>query len=446
MAKSKKYFGTDGIRGKAGEGKLSKDMVARLARCIGYYLTQHKSDPVVIIGRDTRESGHWMEEALVEGLQAFGVTVYLLGVIPTAAISYLTADKNAELGIVITASHNPYWDNGIKFFGPDGRKLDDDFETAIEALLDTDVSLPKGKERSVQCVEGLKQSYQEKLVGTLELAGALAGLSVVVDCANGSAFETAPAILHALGVEDLTVIGASPDGLNINRDCGSTHPEKMCEMVRQKKADVGIALDGDADRLIMCDEKGDIIDGDQIMGALVLSWQAKNQLVKPVLVATVMSNLGLERLMDKQGIEFIRTGVGDRFVAAAMLKNGYNLGGEQSGHILMPDYLPTGDGMLAAIQILSVLAESKNLASQALRLFEPVPQLLVNVRYDGQSPLHNSKVVSAINRAEIQFEGQGRLLIRASGTEPVIRVMAEGDNPDQVHEIVHNLADVIRKA
>ena len=444
MASTKKYFGTDGIRGKAGEGKLSVETIAQLAKAIGKYLSDQAAAPIVLIGRDTRQSGDWIETSLVDGLTAFGAEVRLLGVAPTAAISYLAEQAGANLGIMITASHNPYWDNGIKFFGPNGRKIDDETELAIEALLDKNIEVSAAKSGAAKSASASVSDYLEKIVGTLDNSD-LSGLSIVLDCANGAAFETGPAILKALGAEKLTLIGNSPDGTNINRDCGSTHLEVLCKTVKEQKAHIGIALDGDADRLIMCDEKGEVIDGDQIMGALALAWNASGRLNAPLLVSTVMSNLGLERLIAANDMTLLRTAVGDRHVAAEMQQNGYNLGGEQSGHILMPDYLPTGDGMLAAIQILSILAKSNRRASEALRVFEPVPQLLVNVRFEGQSPLSNPDVIAAIQKAEEDFEGQGRLLIRASGTEPLIRVMAEGDDPERVHDIVHNLADVIRK-
>lgn len=445
MASQTKYFGTDGIRGLAGEGKLSKSRIAHLGLALGKYVSGQKPGSIVVIGKDTRRSGQWIEDLLVTGLTAYGVNAVLLGVLPTAAASYLTVVSKADLGIMITASHNPYHDNGVKFFGADGRKIGEAMQSDLETSMDQEIDLPAhimtGK---IQHNEQLKSSYMDKIISTLENSSGLENMSVVLDCANGAAFETGPALLRRLKLKALHVIGVEPDGVNINADCGSTHPEKLCEAVRAHKADIGIALDGDADRLIMCDETGRVVDGDQIMGALALNWQSKDLLIGGALVATVMSNLGLERLMAQNKLNLIRTKVGDRHVAAAMTKDGYNLGGEQSGHLLMPDYLPTGDGMLAALQVLSVLGEGTKPASEALNLFSPVPQLLVNVRYDGATPLDNPIVKKAIQDADQEFGENGRVLIRASGTEPVIRVMTEGDDAAQVKSVAHNLADIIK--
>ncbi len=445
---AKKFFGTDGIRGRAGEGKLSRDNIAAIGLTLGRFLSETSPRSKVIIGRDTRSSGHWIEHVLITGLSSFGIDTITPGVLPTAAVSFLTKETGAALGIMITASHNPYHDNGIKLFGPDGRKISDESQDRIEALLgnDTDCRVEFKTGQTLPADQKLTDQYKKAVLASLPKGLSFSGLKVVLDTANGAAFETGAALLKTLGVSELHLIGASPTGENINLDCGSTHPKSMSEKVLATGAHIGIAMDGDADRLTMCDEKGEIIDGDQIMGTLALAWRDQGRLNQPALVATVMSNLGLERAMKAENIELIRTKVGDRHVAAAMKKSGYNLGGEQSGHMLMPDFLPTGDGMLAALQVLSVLAQKKQKASRALRVFKPVPQLLVNVRYDGGSPLTKPEIKTAIGEAHEAFGDQGRLLIRASGTEPVIRVMTEGDDPEQVRTIAHNLADIIRNA
>ncbi len=437
----KTYFGTDGIRGRAGEGKLSKETIAKLGLAIGRYLQRTRPGSRVVIGRDTRRSCLWIEDLLMTGLISHGIHVKRLGVLPTAATSYLTLAEGASLGMMVTASHNPAHDNGIKFFGPDGGKFGDATQKEIETLLETDFDMP------FELVTGdivddiaARKAYLDTVVSSVPAKADFSNLSVVLDCANGAGYETAPAIMRRLGVKSVVVMGDQPDGHNINRNCGSTHPDGLSEAVRVNKADIGIALDGDADRLIMCDENGDVINGDQSMAALTLSWREDGILAKPALVATVMSNLGLERLMKAKGLDLIRTKVGDRHVAKVLKEKGYNLGGEQSGHMLMPDFLPTGDGMLAAIQVLSVLVRSGKPASQALQLFDPVPQLLVNVRYEGVSPLERGDIKDAIKQAEEEFGDTGRLLIRASGTEPVIRIMTEGDDPDQVKMIADRLA------
>lgn len=443
----KKYFGTDGIRGRAGEGKLSNPSIAKLGLALGAYLHSTKPGGKVVIGRDTRSSGLWFEDLLTTGLIAHGISIIRLDVLPTAATSFLTRELGAALGIMITASHNPSHDNGLKLFGPDGTKFSNAMQMAIETLLNGELEMPAVLPTG-EVNENLaaRQSYIKAVLSSVPNGADFSGLSVVLDCAQGAGFETGVEIVKGLNPKSLHILGDKPDGRNINRDCGSTHPEALCAAVRKQGADIGIALDGDADRLIMCDEKGEVINGDQSMAALTLSWREDGLLSKPGLVATVMSNLGLERLLKREGLELIRTKVGDRHVSAAMAEQGYNLGGEQSGHMLMPDYLPTGDGMLAAIQVLSVLVRSGKPASQALQMFEPVPQLLVNVRYDGRSPLELSSVQRAIEDARQTFGESGRVLIRASGTEPVIRIMTEGDDPEQVKTIAHQLADFVKAA
>lgn len=441
---AKKYFGTDGIRGHAGQGKLSKESIAKLGMAIGRYLNNTRPGSQLVIGRDTRNSGLWIENLIITGVIAHGIHVKRLGVLPTAATSFLTKHVGGSLGIMVTASHNPARDNGLKFFGPDGRKFSDKIQNEIEALLDQDFDVPDhistGKVTDDVPSRG---AYIDSVLSSVAEAADFSNLSVVLDCANGAGFETAPVILRRLGVKSMVLIGDKPNGENINLECGSTHPDGLCAAVKTHGADIGIALDGDADRLIMCDETGNVINGDQSMGALALNWRDDGRLSKPGFVATVMSNLGLERLMAAEGLELIRTKVGDRHVAKAMKTQGYNLGGEQSGHMLMTDFLPTGDGMMAAVQVLSLLVRGEKPASQALQVFEPVPQLLVNVRYDGVSPLERADVKTAIKQADIDFGDTGRLLIRASGTEPVIRIMTEGDDPEQVKEIAQRLADLI---
>lgn len=444
---AEKFFGTDGIRGRAGEGKLSKNSIAKLGLALGAYLHETAPGSKVVIGRDTRQSGHWIENLIMTGLMAHSIQIERLGVLPTAAVSYLTRELGGALGIMVTASHNPSHDNGLKLFGPDGCKFNNDLQRAIETRLASALELPANQQTGRITVNNeAAQDYIKIALSSMSKDADFSNLSVVLDCANGAGFKTGPEIVKGLNVRNLVVLGNEPDGLNINRECGSTHPDGLCAAVKAHGADIGIALDGDADRLIMCDEKGQVINGDQAMAALTLSWRRDGILAKPGLVATVMSNLGLERLMKAEGLDLIRTKVGDRHVAAAMTEQGYNLGGEQSGHMLMPDYLPTGDGMLAAIQVLSVLVRSGKSASEALQMFAQVPQLLVNVRYDGGTPLDKPSVIEAIKAARSEFGDDGRVLIRASGTEPVIRIMTEGDDPEQVKSIAHRLADVVKAA
>ena len=441
---TKKYFGTDGIRGLAGKGKLSQESIAKLGMAIGRYLHSTRPGSEVVIGRDTRSSGHWMESLLITGLVSHGIHVRRLGVLPTAATSFLTKHLRASLGMMVTASHNPARDNGIKFFGRDGHKFSDRVQLEIERLLEMDFEPPIDI-MTGQVTDDIpaRAAYLDSAISSIPADADFSKLKIVLDCANGAGFETAPVILRRMGVTSVTVMGNDPNGANINLDCGSTRPDKLCAAVKEHGADIGVALDGDADRLIMCDEKGEVINGDQSMAALALSWRKDGILAKPALVATVMSNLGLERLMQAEGMELIRTKVGDRYVAKAMKKGGYNLGGEQSGHMLMPDYLPTGDGMLAAIQVLAVLVRSGKPASETLSMFEPVPQLLRNVRYDGASPLDREDVKAAIQDAAAEFGDKGRILTRASGTEPVIRIMTEGDDPEQVEAIAERLAGIM---
>ncbi len=447
MSKTNRYFGTDGIRCKANSGPLSAENVLRLAVAAGrFYKAKSGTYCRAVIGRDTRSSGDMIEAAIVSGLTSVGVDVELCGVIPTPGVSILTDISKADFGVMITASHNQFEDNGIKFFSHDGFKLSDEDELAIEALID-DADLIERAAPSViggaRHFRGRQVTYKDAAAATFPSHLDLSGMKVVLDCANGAAYETAPAIFSALGVTDLIVIGASPNGHNINKDCGSTRTDLLSKTVRGTGADIGIALDGDADRLIMCDESGTIIDGDQLLGLLGSGWHAAGNLSKTGVVATVMSNLGLERFFGGLGLDLIRTNVGDRHVAAVMRSQGYNLGGEQSGHLLMTDFFPTGDGTVASLQVLAEIVRAQKPVSEVLNVFEPVPQLLKNVRYSGPSPMASPALQDVIAQASAEMGSGGRILVRASGTEPVIRVMAEGDDAAMVARVTSEIAAFI---
>lgn len=446
----KKYFGTDGVRGLANAGKMTPQAVMRLGMAAGKYF--HKGGDrrhSVVIGKDTRLSGYMIEPALVAGFTSVGMDVQLFGPMPTPAVAKMTRTLRADLGVMITASHNKFYDNGIKLFGPDGRKLDDEAEKAIEDLIREGWDKGLAKETKLgraKRIEDAQARYLEIVKATFPRSMRLSGLKIVVDCANGAAYKTAPATLWELGADEVITLGVSPNGTNINHECGSTYTGPMRDAVLAHGADIGIALDGDADRLIMCDEKGQIIDGDQLLALIGTGWASSGDLKGGGVVATVMSNLGLERYLRAQGLELIRTQVGDRYVAEKMRTGGYNVGGEQSGHILLTDFSTTGDATIAALQILAEIIKREKPASEILSLFEPVPQLLVNVGYNGPSPLQNSRVLKAIEEAKSQIDGSGRILVRASGTEPLIRVMAEGDDPAFVKQITQELADFIETA
>jgi phosphoglucosamine mutase len=448
----RKFFGTDGVRGLSNVDKMTPDSVMRLGQAAGRYFRNSETDesyrPSVFIGKDTRLSGYMIEPALVAGFTSVGMDVKLCGPIPTSAVSILTRTLRADMGVMITASHNKYHDNGIKFFGPQGRKLSDEAELEIESILaNGEIRLAKPANLGrVKRYEDMQARYIEIAKATLPRQMRLSGLKIVVDCANGAAYHTAPDTLWELGADEVISLGVSPNGKNINKECGSTYTQPLSEAVVSEGADIGIALDGDADRLIMCDEKGRIIDGDQLLGLVCRSWQIRETLSKPGLVATVMSNLGLERYIQGHKMEFIRTAVGDRHVAMRMRKEGYNLGGEQSGHILMTDFAPTGDGTISALQIMAEIIRQDKPASEVLNVFDPVPQLLKNVSYTGRSPLENEDVRKAIEDAGASFGNSGRVLVRASGTEPLIRVMAEGDDEKKVDEITDHLVSVINSA
>ncbi len=445
---TRKYFGTDGVRGRANAGSMTPDVVMRIGMAAGQLHRRGGHRHRVVIGKDTRLSGYMLEQALTAGLLASGMDVFLLGPVPTPAVAMLTRSMRADLGVMISASHNPYQDNGIKIFGPDGYKLSDEQELKIEALIDApaqDALAAAADIGRAKRIDDAGARYIEFAKRTYPGESNLDGLRIVIDTANGAAYKTAPTALWELGAETF-VIGEDPNGLNINDKVGSTAPQAMCERVREVRADIGIALDGDADRVIICDEKGNVIDGDQIMALIASSWAKRGQLKGGGLVSTVMSNLGLERYVEGQGLSLVRTKVGDRYVVEHMRAHGFNVGGEQSGHIVMSDYATTGDGLLAALQVLSEVVRQGKPVSEVCNLFEPLPQLLKNVRFSGGKPLDDVKVKAAIADAEKRLGNQGRLVIRPSGTEPLIRVMAEGSDASMVNEIVDELCGVISKS
>ncbi len=445
---TRKYFGTDGVRGRANAGSMTPDVVMRIGMAAGQLHRRGGHRHRVVIGKDTRLSGYMLEQALTAGLLASGMDVFLLGPVPTPAVAMLTRSMRADLGVMISASHNPYQDNGIKIFGPDGYKLSDEQELKIEALIDAPaqdaLAAPSDIGRAKR-IEDAGARYIEFAKRTYPGESNLDGLRIVVDTANGAAYKTAPTALWELGAE-IFVIGEDPNGTNINEKVGSTAPLAMCDRVREVRADIGIALDGDADRVIICDEKGNVIDGDQIMALIASSWAKRGQLKGGGVVSTVMSNLGLERYLGGQGLSLVRTKVGDRYVVEHMRAHGFNVGGEQSGHIVLSDYATTGDGLLAALQVLSERVRQARPVSEVCNLFTPLPQLLKNVRFSGGKPLEDNKVMSAIADAEKRLGNQGRLVIRASGTEPLIRVMAEAEDASTVTEIVDGLCSVISKS
>jgi phosphoglucosamine mutase len=446
MAK-KSYFGTDGVRGRANSGKMTPDMVMRLGMAAGKHFrnggTRRHS---VVIGKDTRLSGYMIEPALVAGFASVGMDVSVFGPLPTPGVALMTRTLRADLGVMITASHNKYHDNGIKFFGPDGCKLHDDVQAIIEDNMDSKwkegLATSEGLGR-VKRLEDVQARYIEIVKSTFPKSMRLNGLRIVVDCANGAAYKTAPATFWELGADEVITIGTQPNGMNINANCGSTCTDNLSSTVLKHGADMGIALDGDADRLIMCDEKGRVIDGDQLLALICTGWAETGRLRKPGLVATVMSNLGLERYLQDNKMDLIRTSVGDRHVAARMRADGYNVGGEQSGHILMTDYSPTGDGTMAALQVLAEIIRSGRPASEVLQVFEAVPQVLKNVRFDGDSPMDHADVITAISDAKSDLGNSGRILVRPSGTEPLIRVMAEGDDYGQIDKVTNSIVQAI---
>jgi phosphoglucosamine mutase len=444
---TRKFFGTDGIRGLTNSEPMTAQTALAVGMAAGEHFLRGDHRHRVVIGKDTRLSGYMMESALVAGFASVGMDVVLLGPMPTPAVAMLTRSMRADLGVMISASHNPFADNGIKLFGPDGYKLSDDDERAIEARLEKGPKLAKsemiGRARRIDDARGryvhyAKSTFPEQL--------RLDGLKVVIDCANGAAYHVAPDALWELGAEVIP-LGVKPDGLNINEGCGSTHPQLVQETVVASGADIGLALDGDADRLIVADEAGRLVDGDQLMALIALGLHGRGELRGNAVVATVMSNLGLERKLKESGLGLTRTKVGDRYVLEEMRKSGCNVGGEQSGHIILSDHSTTGDGLVAGLQVLAALVEAQAPASELLRQFEPVPQMLKNVRFNGGAePLETDSVRKRIAAAEAELEGRGRLVIRKSGTEPLIRVMAEGDDPALVERLVDDICEAVQSA
>jgi phosphoglucosamine mutase len=443
----RKYFGTDGIRGRA-NNVITPELALKVGQAAGLIFRRGDHRHRVLIGKDTRLSGYMIETALVAGFTSVGMDVLLTGPIPTPAVGMLTRSMRADLGVMISASHNPFDDNGIKLFGPDGFKLSDDVEREIEALLDAELAkkLAKGADLGrAKRIDGVQDRYIEFAKRTLPRNLSLGGLRIVIDCAHGAGYRVAPEALKELDAEVIS-IGIEPDGFNINRECGSTEPAVLCQKVKEMRADIGIALDGDADRMLIVDERGRIVDGDQVLAVIAASWQADGRLTQPGIVATVMSNLGLERYLGNLGIALVRTPVGDRYVLEHMRAHGHNVGGEQSGHIILSDYTTTGDGLLAALQVLSVVKKQEEPVSKVCNRFDPLPQVLKNVRYKSGKPLENASVRTAIKDAEARLTGQGRLIVRPSGTEPVIRVMGEGDDKVLVEEVVDGIVDALTNA
>ncbi|AZS23072.1 MULTISPECIES: phosphoglucosamine mutase [unclassified Caulobacter] len=443
------YFGTDGIRGQANKHPMTAEVALRVGLAAGkLFRSQDDRRHLVVIGKDTRLSGYMIEPALVAGLTSVGLDVRLFGPLPTPAVAMMTRSMRADLGIMISASHNSFADNGIKLFGPDGYKLSDAQELGIEALMDQGLQEGLAAPRElgrVKRIDDAQARYVEIVKATFPRHLNLSGLRIVIDCANGAAYKVAPTALYELGAEVIS-LGVSPDGTNINEECGSTHPEAMAKMVREYRADIGIALDGDADRLVICDEKGVVVDGDQIMAIIAGAFAKAGALKGGGVVATVMSNLGLERQLNTLGLSLERTAVGDRYVMQRMREGGFNVGGEQSGHLILSDFSTTGDGLIAALQVLAVMVESDKPMSALGRQFEPVPQLLENVRFAGGKPLEAKAVKDAIADGESQLNGAGRIVVRASGTEPLIRIMAEGDDPALVKKVVKSIASAVKAA
>jgi phosphoglucosamine mutase len=441
---TRKYFGTDGIRGAANRFPMTADVALKVGMAVGlYYRNGHRQR--VVIGKDTRLSGYMIENALVAGFTSVGVDVFQLGPIPTPAVAMLTRSMRADYGVMISASHNPYADNGIKLFGPDGFKLCDKTEREIEALIESDLSkrLAASSELGrAKRVDGVVDRYIEAAKRTLPRQMSFEGLRVVVDCANGAAYKAAPAALWELGAEVFS-LGVDPDGFNINRDVGSTSPEALARKVHEVRADIGIALDGDADRVVIVDEKGQLVDGDQLMALVAAYWREENKLTGNGIVATVMSNLGLERFLADMGLSLARTPVGDRYVSEFMRQHGYNVGGEQSGHIILSDFTTTGDGLIAALQVLAVVTREGRPVSEVCHRFEPVPQIIKNARCQGGRRFDKDVVQKVLADAQARLGDGGRLVIRPSGTEPVIRVMGEGDDADVVAAVVDDIVGVL---
>jgi phosphoglucosamine mutase len=444
---ARKYFGTDGIRGLANGDKLTPDLALKVGMAAGLKFVRGDHRNRVVIGKDTRRSGYLIENALAAGFTAVGMDVYFLGPMPTPAVAMLTRSLRADLGVMISASHNPFDDNGIKLFRPDGYKLSDEVEADIEDLIESDMTGKLARGRDIGRAhrdEAAQTRYIEFAKRTLPKNIDLSGLRVVIDCANGAAYKVAPAALWELGAE-VFAIGVEPDGFNINDKVGSTAPDALRAKVKEVRADIGIALDGDADRVIIVDEHGEVVDGDQLMAVIAQSWHARGNLRGNGLVATVMSNLGLERYLTSLGLGLERTAVGDRYVLETMRAKGFNVGGEQSGHIILSDFTTTGDGLVAALQLLAVVKEASSRVSEICRRFDRVPQKLTSVRYKAGKPLDHKLVVQVIAESRDRLGKEGRLVIRESGTEPVIRVMAESDDAGLVDAVVDEIAATIKQ-
>ncbi len=440
----RRYFGTDGIRGRANK-VITPELALKVGQAAGLVFKNGEHRHRVLIGKDTRLSGYMIETAMVAGFTSVGMDVLLTGPIPTPAVGMLARSMRADLGVMISASHNPFDDNGIKLFGPDGFKLSDEVESKIEDLLDSDLSkqLAKGEQLGrAKRIDGVQDRYIEFAKRTLPRAIDLSGLRVVIDCANGAAYKVAPGALWELGA-DVISIGVEPDGFNINKDCGSTDLNAISHKVREMRADIGIALDGDADRVMIIDERGHTVDGDQLLAVIAQSWKEDGRLQGNGVVATVMSNLGLERYLRSIDLDLIRTPVGDRYVLEHMRAHGYNIGGEPSGHIILSDYSTTGDGFVAALQLLAVIRRGDRPVSEVCHRFEPLPQIMKNVRYQKGKPMENAGVKSAIASAEKKLGRGGRLIVRPSGTEPLIRVMAEGDDKVLVESVVDDVVEAL---
>jgi phosphoglucosamine mutase len=446
---ARRYFGTDGIRGRANSFPITPEIALKVGMAAGLAFRRGDHRHRVVIGKDTRLSGYMIEPALVAGFTSVGVDVLILGPIPTPAVAMLTRSMRCDLGVMISASHNPYADNGIKLFGPDGFKLSDSVESEIEELIESDLSgrlaSSDGLGRARR-IDGVHDRYIEFAKRTLARNLSLEGIRVVIDCANGAGYKVAPAALWELGAEVIS-IGVEPDGLNINQDVGSTAPAALAAKVREVRADIGIALDGDADRVVVMDEKGQLVDGDQLLAVIAESWHEEGRLTKPGIAVSIMSNLGLERFLAGLGLTTARTPVGDRYVSEHMREHGYNLGGEQSGHIIMTDYTTTGDGLVAALQLLAVLRKQDRPVSEVCHRFETVPQILKNVRTgNGARPLEKEPIRRKIDDASRKLGDRGRLVVRASGTEPLVRVMAEGDDRELISGVVDDLVAALKEA
>jgi len=444
----RKLFGTDGIRGTANAGSMTAETALRVGMAAAAHFTCGDHRHRVVIGKDTRLSGYMIETALTSGFVSMGMDVFLVGPMPTPAVAMLTRSLRADLGVMISASHNLFHDNGIKLFGPDGFKLSDAVESEIETRIQSDLSsnlANPSKLGRAKRLDDAQGRYTEHVKRTFPKGLTLDGIKIVIDCANGAAYKVAPDVLWELGAEVIP-IGISPDGFNINSECGSTCSQTVCEAVVTHGADIGISLDGDADRILISDEKGKLVDGDQLMALVAQNWSSTGRLQGGGLVATVMSNLGLENYLSGIGLKLVRTQVGDRYVVEYMRQNGFNVGGEQSGHIVLSDYGSTGDGLVAALQVLAVVIQSDDPVSKSCRLFDPLPQLLCNVSFAGGQPLNDEEVKKSIMSGEKKLSGTGRLLIRESGTEPLIRVMAEGLDEDLVNAVVDDIVSAVKRA